>query len=317
MSYTLDKFASLVDAVAYRDRGHSHLLTLPRLCCLALGGSPDLTPPITEITQLVCDAIVLCDDVIDEDVTPAQWALFTDAVNTVPLARGTAVNVAMGLLARAGEQIQRLGAALDAAAVQEIQAACYQTLWQTAAGQQASLLPTQPTLDEAWETAAIKSGAYYGFACWIGAYASGAGAAAAAAFRRFGQTLGVLIQIGDDMGDLWSRDGKTSDLQAGLWTLPVVYAMSVLPPAEQVELSRLLGQARLSGEARADDAESAAAEETARRLIIGCGAMVYLHVELDRHYQAARQLLLQTAPPSPYRDELLHVLAQTLSLLPA
>lgn len=311
MSYTLNQFTSLVDAVARRDRGHSYLLTLPRLCCLALGGSPDLTPPITEITQLVCDAIVLCDDVIDEDVTPAQWALFTDEVDTLPLARGTAVNVAMGLLARAGEQIQRLGQALGDTAAQAIQTVYYQTLWQTAAGQQASLLPTQPTLDEAWETAAIKSGAYYGFACWMGAYASGAGSAAAAAFRRFGQTLGVLIQIGDDMGDLWSRDGKTSDLQAGLWTLPVVYAMSVLPPADQAELARLLSQARAGG------AERLEAEAAARRLIIGCGAMVYLHVELDRHYQAARQLLLETAPPSPYRDDLLHVLAQTLSLLPA
>lgn len=317
MSHTLNQFASLVDAVAHRDRGHSYLLTLPRLCCLALGGSPDLTPPITEITQLVCDAIVLCDDVIDEDVTPAQWALFTDEVDTLPLARGTAVNVAMGLLARAGEQMQRLGQVLGDAAAQAIQTAYYQTLWQTAAGQQASLLPAQPTLDEAWETAAIKSGAYYGFACWIGAYASGAGSAAAAVFRRFGQTLGVLIQIGDDMGDLWSRDGKTSDLQAGLWTLPVVYAMSVLPPADQAELARLLRQAQLLRQARAGGAECLEAEAAARRLIIGCGAMVYLHVELDRHYQAARQLLLETAPPSPYRDDLLHVLAQTLSLLPA
>lgn len=313
MSQTLDKFASLVDTVAHRNRGRSYLLTLPRLCCLALGGSPDLARPITEITQLVCDAIILCDDVIDEDVTPAQWAPFIQQANTLPLARGTAVNVAMGLLARAGQHIQRLGQALDEVLVQEIQAAYYETLWQTAAGQQASLLPAQPTLAEAWETAAIKSGAYYGFACWIGACASAAGPAAAATFRRFGQTLGVLVQIGDDMGDLWARDGKSSDLQTGLWTLPVVYAMSVLPPADQAELERLLRQAR----AASADADGLQAEAAARRLIIGCGAMVYLHVELDRHYQVARQALLETAPPSPYRDDLLHVLAQTLSFLPA
>lgn len=309
MSNTLSKFTSLIDAVACRDRGNFHLLMLPRLTCLALGGNPYLVDPVTEITQLLCDAIILCDDVIDDDVMPAQWALFSDEIDSLPLARSTAVNVAIGLLSRAGYSIQRLMQAVDNdwVVVLAVQSAFYDTLWRTAAGQQASLMPNPPTLAEAWEIAAIKSGAYFSFACWIGARVSGAGQGAADALRRFGQTLGILIQVGDDMGDLWPRDGKSSDVQAGAWTLPITYALSVLPASSQVKLRHLLTRA----------ASDSAAEEAARRLIIGCGAMVYLHVELDRHYQTARQLLLDTVPSSPYREELLHVLTQTISLLPA
>jgi geranylgeranyl pyrophosphate synthase len=93
----------------------------------------------------------------------------------------------------------------------------------------------------------------------------------------FGHHLGLLIQIANDIEGLWSNDGCDSDLARGQWSLPVAYAFQVLPSEKQARLRLLIG--------------TAAAEAEARRVILDCGALIYLALETEKNKRQAANAL--------------------------
>ncbi|WP_420830265.1 polyprenyl synthetase family protein [Corynebacterium uropygiale] len=75
-----------------------------------------------------------------------------------------------------------------------------------------------------------KTGVLIASAGYLGAYHSGADDATVAALQRFGQNIGMVFQIVDDIIDIFSDpevSGKTpgTDLREGVFTLPVLYAL--------------------------------------------------------------------------------------------
>ena len=175
----------------------------------------------------------------------------------------------------------------------------FQTLLQMTSGQHADLTLHEPTLEQCWKIAATKSGTWFALACRSGARLATADTHIVEAFSRFGHYLGLLIQIGNDLDGLWTKPDRQSDLRSWpRWTLPVAYAMMVLDVENQERLRRCLRAAPTDP----------AAEDNARRIVIKCGAVLYLTTEAYRYCQAAHMTLVSVAPAGVARDRLTEVL---------
>lgn len=269
------------------------LTDLVELCCLAHGGDRRSCEHFAVAWNLLYTALHLLDGVEDGDLSAGPWAQW---------GTGAAINLSTGLLATSGGLLSQLEAAgVDAGIARQVRADFYHTLLRMTAGQHDDLTCSQPTLEQCWQIAEAKSGDLFGLACQAGALLAGADEHRAVGCKEFGRMLGVLIQIGDDLDDLWSQPGKSSDLLAGdRWRLPVAYTMTVLPPTQRELLRNLLLAAPAD--------ESAEAE--ARSCVLSAGAALYLAAEARRLYERASRTLYQVVPESAYRDGLLRLLDQ-------
>ncbi len=170
-------------------------------------------------------------------------------------------------------------------------------------GQHADLTHPEPTLEEYWQQAAAKSGAFFALACRCGARLASADPAMLRAYDQLGQHLGLLVQIKDDLDDVrpGGKGGYGQRAQLG-HSLPYLYALQVLPAKEQARLRRYMGEAR----------RSARAARQALELIDRAGAATYMRLELERHSRMARQAL-ESAHPLPPAVGMLEEYIQTLS----
>jgi geranylgeranyl diphosphate synthase type I len=266
------------------------LSELVELCCLASGGERCYSEKCAAAWNVLYMALSILDGVEDGDVRDASWSVWGS---------GPAINISTGLIASAGvllSTLEQAGVRTDVA--QAIRIDFFQTLLRMSAGQHADLTLAEPTLEQCWQIAEAKSGYLFRLACQTGARVAGVELLRVDRLGLFGQILGVLIQIGDDVADLWPQQGTSSDLTASRWTLPVAYAMTVLPTPERERLQDLLG-------ATPDNPE---AEAETRSRIITAGAMLYLATEAHRLQQRAHHLLIKAVPDSAARNELLKLL---------
>lgn len=278
------------------------LATVPALLCCALGGAPRGLLPALAAWTLLRYAARLLDDVQDGD--------YAAHAATVPVA----LNVATGLLfsaERALDALEAYGAPPAVAA--DIRRAFHRAALHTCSGQHRDLTVTAPSLDDCWALVAAKSGAALGLINWVAGRLATDDPDRLAACREVGHRLGLLDQIRDDVQDLWSADGRRSDLgRLHRGALPVAYALSVLPAADGARLLALLAQA--AGAADAADAaaaDRAAAESAARAQIVASGAGLYLAVQSTLHYRHGLAALArvggdsaETAPITAVFDQL-------------
>jgi len=278
-------------------RNNLPLLSLPGLCCEAAGSDRAQAAVIATAWRLLYEAAYWLDQVQDGEIQadPASGQ-----------GPGPAINIAIGLMTSAGLALCALeeGAA-NFETARAIRSDFYRTGLKMCAGQHADLTVREPTLEHCWQIAEAKSGEFFALACRAGARLADDDAARLERFSKFGYQLGVLIQIGDDLSGLGPAAGERSDLATGQrWTLPVAYAMSVLPAREREQLRQQLKAAPTD----------VAAEAEVRRRLIESGAVLYLIVEAERHRRKAEAALLKAAPPSRARDELLTLLNEVASL---
>jgi hypothetical protein len=254
------------------------LSSLPSLCCEAAGGEWRHTIALTAAWALLYEAAHRLDGVEDGEAE-------TDSVP----ASGRAINCAIGLIASAG---LTLGNTRNSQAAQAIQSDFWLTVLKMGAGQHTDLWQIEPTLEQCWQIAEAKSGSFFALACRAGARLATEEQRRIDHFGQFGQGLGILIQVADDIHDLSPAAGERSDLTTKrTGTLPVTYAQSVLPALERNRLCECL---------RAAPVDADAAKE-ARRRIIESGAILYLVVEAERHRRQAEAALFAAAPPSVAR----------------
>lgn len=86
-----------------------------------------------------------------------------------------------------------------------------------------------------------KTASLFGLAAWVGAWLAEAGEGVAADLARFGREYGIAFQMADDILDLVAPESATGklrgkDLQQGVYTLPVIYALQA-----DAELQAALG----------------------------------------------------------------------------
>jgi heptaprenyl diphosphate synthase len=225
------------------------------------------------------------DDVMDEaelrrgsDSANARWG------NTVAILVGDL------LFARASDTVAELGPEFV-----QLQARTFSRLVQGQIAETVGPAEGQDPLDHYLQVVADKTGSLIATSALFGAKLSGATADEQEVMADFGEQIGVVFQLSDDIIDITSDvTGKTpgTDLREGIPTLPTLLARKSTDPAD----ARLLEL--LDSDLHDDDALAEVLELLRRHCSID-----QARAEVFRRAEQARALL-EPLPPGPARDAL-------------
>lgn len=273
--------------------GGLKLARLPVICHHGAGGDPQHAEELADAWVLLYLAAHLMDSVQDGDPPQHWW---------IEHGPGVALNAATGLYFTASlllAQMQEKPALSEGA--RHVAAEFYRRFLVMCSGQHADLVTGRPSLEMFWRLAQAKSGAFFSMACWGGARLAGAGEAQLRAYEKFGVHLGILVQIADELAEvLPAKPGGVHGQLKGMGrSLPVLYALEVLPAKEQHDLLKLLDEAR----------ENPGAASEALAVLDDCRSGVYIRAEQEKHLALAKQSLQAAAPAPPAYDELASILS--------
>jgi geranylgeranyl diphosphate synthase type I len=190
---------------------------LPLASCAAVGGQPEQAVPTAAAWALLLLSLRWFDDAQDQDRADGLWARVG-----VPRATNFAA-AALTLSWKAltichDDELPRPILDLFAEAALEL-----------ADGQEQDLRDDQPTVDCYWELMRKKCGSYFRLAAQAGALHGTRDPDLVAACGRYGEHVGLAIQILDDLEGVFFPRGE-GDLALNKATLPVVYGMAVEHP---------------------------------------------------------------------------------------
>ncbi|NLV09594.1 polyprenyl synthetase family protein [Halomicrobium sp. HM KBTZ05] len=222
--------------------------TVTVLVCEALGGEPADAVEFAVGIELVHNASLVIDDIIDEsDVrrgTPSAWAAF---------GHGPAIIASDGLL---GEAFALFSS--DERAMQAVT----ESMVELGEGE-ATELVSQPTNETEYiELARRKTGALFRAAAELGAIAADADAYTVEAFGQYAERVGVAFQMRDDVLDATAdaeKLGKPAGQDAAM-DRPSFVEVTDLTPAEANERARAESDAALEALATVDTDDSQATE---------------------------------------------------------
>lgn len=247
---------------------------LPSMVYTALGGQIEDALPLTAVWHLLRHAGRILDDFQDGE----------QPLNT-PDARAK-LNASTGYLFLIGRILATLESDPQTAAA--LRTRIYEEGLHVCGGQHDDLTILRPTLDQCWEIAGAKTGAFCRAACWSGARLATADEAVLESMSQFGYAIGMLNQIRDDLSDIW--DAKRGDFvqkQAG--SLAVGYARAILNSEEKEKFEQLHTLAT----------HDLTAQQQLCDMIVERGAALYLAVHARQfHQQAEAQLKGLNLPPS-------------------
>ncbi|WP_412078718.1 polyprenyl synthetase family protein [Streptomyces xanthophaeus] len=269
------------------------------LACQAIGGRAAQALPAAVAAELVHNASLLHDDVIDNDQLrrhrPTIQALF--GTPAAILAGDALFFLAVQTMAQAPAPLCSTGLQWLTAAVQELIDGEYAdtTLEQR---------PDPVSPSEAAAMAAAKTGSLISVSCALGALAGGADAQRTTHLRDFGSHLGQCFQLADDLLGIWGDPAVTgkprlADLQARKKSLPVTAALSA-DNAPARELGALYATSRPMG---SDELERAA------HLVEAAGGRDWA-IGQSRHHLGQALEHLRAADPEPAAEADLACLAR-------
>lgn len=266
----------------------SRFSCLPGLCCQAVGGDPHWADGLTVAWLLFYTAAHLMDSVQDNDI-PEQW--------WKELGPGAALSSASGLYFSACLALNDFyisGIPLDSA--NEIINDFFNSFLIMSSGQHQELTHNELTLEEYWKNAEAKTGIFFALACRSGARLATSDRIRIEHLSEFGIHLGLIIQLLDDLDDVRSPVGTETPGQKPELphSLPVVYALEVIPPSKRVRLRECLRDAPTN---------SSAAQE-ALGIIDHSGAATYMIAMVDRQKELASEALKKANPSIPAGNEL-------------
>jgi geranylgeranyl pyrophosphate synthase len=235
----------------------------PVIACRAVGAGEDLAIPAVAAITCAHMALLLIDDLLDDDPRGEQHAIGV----------GRAANLAAGLsslglvvLAESAKpQATRAAAALN------------KMMGSTARGQE---LDVQNIHSETsyWAVTRAKSSPYFATALSIGAMLGGADAYVIERLHEFGSVFGEIMQIHDDLNDCLASPANVDWLQ-GRAPLPILFAELAPHPQRQ----RFL-------DLRSQVADLEKLHE-AQAILVSSGAISYCANELLLRQQAAEKIL--------------------------
>jgi hypothetical protein len=273
----------------------SRLSNLPGLCCQAAGGVPEAADDLSLAWLIFYAAAKLLDSVQDADEPDAWWVGQGASVGLSAFS-GLYFSASLALNAISQQSTSQAKAA-------EINADFYNTFLVMGSGQHADLTRASLSLEQYWQQADTKSGAFFALACRAGAGLATSDRDSLLEYSQFGSHLGLLIQITDDLEDVIPPQGTGTPGQRSPFarSLPVVYALEVLP-------LRLRERLELCLQAAPSNAEAA---QEAVNLVDQSNAAAYVMIEIERHKQLALQAL-ERANPRPPAGELLAKIIQEI-----
>ncbi len=247
---------------------------LPELACRAVGGNVEQVEPVVTAVGCCHISIVLVDDLLDDDPKGLYRRLGV----------GEAANFALAFQSIAYRIIQQAADEREWETAKML-AELFHLNLTTAHGQH---LDVQKVLTEGhyWATVEAKSMPYYGAGFYLGALASGADEALAAKLRHFGRLIGKLIQISDDLADVYQVPAGPDWLR-GWGNLAILYA----------RLAEHSGKERF--EALLPHIEDLAALEEAQQILLESGAVSYCIYHLLQTARDARAVLNDCAVQNP------------------
>ncbi len=261
---------------------------LPGLCCQAAGGQLETTSEVSAAWMLLYTAAHTVDTIEDGD-EDQQIKLLGGP--------GVAINTANGLFLTAFEILNSMrGQEFSDELVSEIIEDYLVTIHQMAGGQHLDLITQSINLDQWWQIAGAKSGAFFALACRSGAQLGTKNSTNVKAYGDYGYHLGLLVQIIDDLEDFNRLIEKklkpgSQDLQK---SLAVVYGKDVLPETDKQKLERIIQIPYLSAEEI----------DALINLLDECGTGLYLLAEVERQSQHALSLLASAHPAASAGDNL-------------
>jgi len=241
------------------EQDQAGLLNLPSLVCKAIGTEFEHVVAVSTVWRLLYSAFYLLDKIEDQEIP--------DILSHYDI--GMLINITTGLILQAELALANAVARMESSKERRSQ---YLTTFNhmalaVCAGQHQDLSSSIVTLDQAWEIAAGKSGAFFALGCRLGAYAGTESSEKVEIFTTYGYCLGLLVQISNDVEGLW---GEYNDLSRGKVTLPVAYALEVLPFPEKNRLIRYL------------NSPNSNQESTIRELLLTNGAVVFMALEAEK-----------------------------------
>jgi geranylgeranyl pyrophosphate synthase len=232
----------------------------PVRACEAVGSPGEFSLPAVAAITCAHMAIMLVDDILDEDP------------------RGAYRQLGVGKVANLAVALNGLGlAVLMATHLSDSVNALNQMIQNTAHGQDLDAMNLQSP-DDYWSVTRLKSSPYFGTALYLGAVFGGAKGEVAEQLRRFGELYGEIMQIHDDLNDSLAVPANV-DWLAGRSPLPLLFAQVVDHPYRQrfIDLRK-----------QADDLEVL---NEAQTILVQCGAISYSVNELVLRHARAHALL--------------------------
>ncbi|MGW0248548.1 polyprenyl synthetase family protein [Nocardia goodfellowii] len=275
------------------------------LAAEAVGGTAERAVNAAVAVELAHNFSLLHDDIMDEDRVrrhrPTAWTVFG-----VP----AAILAGDALSTLAAEALAADGPPLATEGVRRLDEA----LLRLDDGQAADLDfegRADVPLAECVAMAGDKTSALFAAACELGAMSAGASPQRVWQLRQFGEHLGLVFQLVDDLHGIWGDPAVTgkpvmSDLRARKKSLPVVAALNLGNSASARLAELYCGSATLD-----DDALRTCAD-----LIEAAGARAWAHQETERQLDAALACL-QAANPEPEAAARLVALARRLGAGPS
>jgi heptaprenyl diphosphate synthase len=200
--------------------------TLPLLTAHATGGDTGPVVPLAGAWFLYNLASDLFDDLQDGDRKSVPWAAWK--ADQILMAGVGLFFVANGSLAElhvpedARREIERSWAQVGLTAAREQ----VTPLGSLVNGDTPPLAhPQIPSLDGYLRHIAAKSGLILSAVAWAGGRAISAHPDKLAHLRAFGQALGMIVQLRDDIIDI-AAPPDTNDLRQGHWTLPLLFGLN-------------------------------------------------------------------------------------------
>ncbi|HWN68303.1 MAG TPA: polyprenyl synthetase family protein [Haliangium sp.] len=257
-------------------------LVVPLATCLLAGGAREQAITVAGACGLLALATRWFDDVQDRDRDGALWS---------QLGSVRASNMAAACFALSVQLLAR-----DPAMPRVVVSSFVEGALVLARGQDRDLAGCARSAEDYWTLMREKTGAALALAARAGALAGRAEPAIAEPLGRYGEHLGVLIQILDDLDGCFHPAGM-GDLQAGKVTLPVLFGLTV-DHSRRAALRALVAEGRL-GQERAQALEILDSIETREFLVWAAS---------EEHRQALEHLSRTSVPPHPRRDAALRAL---------
>jgi len=261
---------------------------LPALCCQAAGGKIESSLEISAAWFLLYTAAHVVDTIEDGDLDPKISELGGP---------GVAINIANGLFLSAIMQLQSMNEdIIPKELAAEITTDYLETILIMTSGQHLDLTHSRIKLNQWWQIAESKSGAFFSLACRAGAYSGASDHLKVNGYSKYGFHLGLMLQIIDDLEDFQylSKPIENSIPNTIKNSLAVAYAYDVLPATIRDELTQLLVYESFRQLQR----------DTLIDILEDCGAGLYILAELEKHYELSLSSLLEVRPLSPAKGEL-------------
>lgn len=208
------------------------------LAAKSCGAVSSVTHAAAASLELLHTASLLHDDVVDESAMrrslPSLNALYGNRIAILTgdyLFSLSLSNAAKTKNIEIIEQLSQLGCALSSGEIMQLQ------------------VQRNGVYDEENYLNIIKgkTASLFASCAFIGALSAGAGEAVAAAFRKFGELLGICFQIKDDIFDYYTSDiGKPtgSDMREGKITLPALYVLRTSSEPFVAAINRKLAEGK-------------------------------------------------------------------------